>query len=247
MRSPSKTNPVRNRVWSVGRFLVLVTGLAATFGIFFLAGLRVTTRAREVQIPDLHGKSATEARAVLSGLGLVMRIDEIRKPDRVLPADHVLDQDPAAGLVIRRQRAVRVRLSDGQHAPVLPVVTAVPERSAEVTLAADQIAIGYRAEIRTALYRPNVIVAQDPIAGRRSATVSLVINRGDGSASFVTPDLIGSLAVRAADILRGQGFRVAVTSEVVYPGLPPGVVVRQAPQPGFRIQASETITLEVSR
>lgn len=247
MRSPSKNNPVRNRVWSVGRFLVLVTGLAATFGIFFLAGLRVTTRAREVQVPDLRGKSATEATRALSDLGLIMRIEESRKPDRTVPVNHVLEQDPVACLVIRRQRAVRVRLSDGQREPVLPVVTDLPERTAEMTLAADQIAIGYRAEVRSANYRPNVIVAQDPSAGHRAATISLVVNRGDASASFVTPDLIGSLAVRTADILRGQGFRVAVTSEVTYPGLPPGVVVRQAPQPGFRIQATDTITLEVSR
>jgi serine/threonine-protein kinase len=234
-------------VWTVGRFLVLLTGLAATFGVFFLAGLRVTTRAREVQIPDLHGKSSAEARASLESLGLVMRIDESKKPDRTVPADHVLDQDPGAGQTVRRQRAVRVRLSDGPRDPVLPRVTDLPERTAEVTLTADQVAIGYRAEVRTTAYGPNVIVAQDPPAGRRAATINLVVNRADAAQSFVTPDLIGSLAVRAADILRSQGFRVAITSEVPYPGLPPGVVVRQTPQPGFRIQASETITLEVSR
>jgi eukaryotic-like serine/threonine-protein kinase len=247
MRSPSKTNPVRNRVWTVGRFLVLLTGLAATFGVFFLAGLRVTTRAREVRIPELRGKSASEARAALDSLGLVMRIDEARKPDRMVPADHVLDQEPGAGQTVRRQRAVRVRLSDGQREPVLPKLTDLPERTAELTLAADQVTIGYRAEVRTAAYGPNVVVAQDPAAGRRAATINLVLNRADAAQSFVTPDLIGCLAMRAADILRGQGFRVAIAAEVPYPGLPPGVVVRQTPQPGFRIQASETMTLEVSR
>jgi beta-lactam-binding protein with PASTA domain len=109
------------------------------------------------------------------------------------------------------------------------------------------VTVGYRAEIRTADYRPGVVVAQDPIGGRRSSTVNLVINRGDSSAGFVAPDLIGTMAIRSADVLRRQGFRVAISSESTYPGLPPGVVIRQTPQPGYRIQATDTITIEVSR
>ena len=93
-------------MWSIGRLFFLAGALAATFGIFFLAGLRVTTRAREVSVPDLKGKSAAEARAILGGVGLTLRIDETRKPDKTMAADRVLDQDPVAGLVVRRQRAV---------------------------------------------------------------------------------------------------------------------------------------------
>jgi eukaryotic-like serine/threonine-protein kinase len=234
-------------VWNVGRFLVLVTGLFATFGVFFLAGLRVTTRAREVPVPDVRGKSANEARAVLDGVGLALRVDEAKRADKSVPADHVLDQDPEPGQVVRRQRAVRVRLSEGTHEPVVPAVTDLPERTAEVTLTADQVTIGYRGEVRSAAYRPSTVVAQDPAAGRHAATVNLLVNRAEAAATFVTPDLIGSLAVRAAEILRGQGFRVAITSEVAYPGLPPGVVVRQVPQAGFKIQLLDPITLEVSR
>jgi beta-lactam-binding protein with PASTA domain len=247
MPSRSNPKPVGQRVWSIGRLLVMAAGVIATFGIFFLAGLRVTTRAREVTIPDLKGKSSAEAGAILGSLGLTLRIDETRKPDKTMPADRVLDQDPSAGQVVRRQRAVRVRLSDGQRAPVVPAVTDLPERTADLTLTSNQVTVGYRAEVRTAAYRPDVVVAQDPIGGRRSGTVNLVINRGDSGAGFVAPDLIGTLAVRATDVLRKQGFRVAITAESTYPNLPPGVVIRQTPQPGYRIQASDTITIEVSR
>jgi len=247
MPSRSKSKPVRQRVWSIGRLLVLAAALAATFGIFFLAGLRVTTRAREVSVPDLKGKSDVEARAILGGLGLTLQIEETRKPDKSMPADRVLEQYPAAGLVVRRQRPVRVRLSDGQREPVLPTVTDLPERSADMTLTSSQVAVGYRAEVKSSQYDPGVVVAQDPVAGRRGSTVNLVVNRGDTSAGYITPDLIGTMAVRAADVLRRQGFRVAITSEAMYPGLPPGVVIRQAPQAGYRIQAQDTITIEVSK
>ena len=246
MRSrPGK--PVRQRVWSVGRFLVLLAGLTATFGIFFLAALRVTTRTREVQVPDLKGKSVAEAKTMTGDLGLTLRIDDVRRPDRSVPADHVLSQEPSAGTVWRRQRPVRIRLSEGLREPALPVVTDLPERTAEVTLAAAQVTIGGRAEIRSTKYLSGQVVAQDPSAGQRAAKVTLLVNRGDPSVSVIVPDLIGSLAIRAVEILRTQGFRVAVTAEVPYPGLPPGVVVKQTPQAGFRILPSDTLMLEVSR
>ena len=64
------------------------------------------------------------------------------------------------------------------------------------------------------------MVAQDPPAKRRGAKVTLLVNRGDKSVSYVMPDLIGTVGIRTVDVLRAQGFRVAVSSEVSYPGHP---------------------------
>ena len=61
------------------------------------------------------------------------------------------------------------------------------------------------------------------------------------------PDLIGVNGDRAADILRGRGFRVAVVGSNPYPGVAAGVVIRQSPQAGFQIGPGEPISLEVSR
>ncbi len=221
--------------------------LVATYAVFFLAGLRVTTHAREVKVPDLRGKSVPEATAALNAVGLVLRVEEPRRPDKTVPADHVLSQEFEPGFVVRRARVVRVKISDGQREPVLPVVAKLPEKTAEDALTAGQVAIGYRAEVRTANYPPGAVVAQDPDAGQRGATVNLLINRGDAGIGYVVPDLIGTLASKATEVLRSQNFRVAVGTEVPYPGLPAGVVVKQTPQPGYRIQQTETITLEVSK
>jgi len=247
MPSAARKNPVRRRVWNVGRFLVVLGALAATFGIFFLAGLRVATHARDVKVPDLSGKSVADANKVLADLGLVLRVDEPRRPDKTVPADHVLSQEPEPGTTVRKARAIRVKVSDGQTEPVTPVIARLPESTAQDALTAEHMAVGYRAEIRSSDYAPGAVVAQDPDAGQRSATVNLLINSGDANPSYVVPDLIGTLATKATETLRSQSFRVAVSAEVPYPGLPAGVVVRQNPQPGYRIQQTETITIEVSK
>lgn len=247
MPPPFRPTHVRKRVWNLGRFLVLIAALIATFGVFFLAAARVTSRAREVETPNLYGKSLEEARALLAERGLAVRVDELRRPDKTVAADHVLAQDPAPGQIVRRQRPVRLRLSDGQRAAVLPSIVDLPERTAEITLEGDRISVGTRAEIVSGVYRPGGVVAQDPPATEHADKVNLLVNKSDGSQRFVMPDLIGTLGIRSADVLRSLDFRVAVVSEVPYPGLPPGIVVKQTPQPGFQILARDTITLEISR
>ena len=129
MRFDLKARPVRRRVWNAGRFFLLAAALAITFGVFFLAALRVATRAREVKVPDLRGVSVAEATTALAQLGLALRVDEVKRPDPKVPADHVLTQEPEPGVVMRRQRSVRVRVSDGQRDPIVPNVVG-PARSA---------------------------------------------------------------------------------------------------------------------
>jgi beta-lactam-binding protein with PASTA domain len=38
-----------------------------------------------------------------------------------------------------------------------------------------------------------------------------------------------------------------VAAEVAYPGVPPGIIVRQTPAAGFQLASAETISIEVSK
>ena len=69
-----------------------------------------------------------------------------------------------------------------------------------------------------------------------SATVTLLVNRGESGASYVMPDLIGTPGL----LVRGRAAQARASAcaddrRVPYPGLPPGIVVRQTPQAGFQI------------
>ncbi|HET9369365.1 MAG TPA: PASTA domain-containing protein [Vicinamibacterales bacterium] len=240
-------SPLRRRVWTLGRLLVLSGALLGTYFIFFLAAAGVASRAREVKVPDIRGKPIAEATAELARVGLAVRLEPQRRADPKIPADHVLAQEPEPGSVLRRQRAVRIRLSDGQSAPALPAIAGQTERAAEITLAQAGIEVGLRSEVRTSAYPTGSVIAQDPAAEAKSATVALLVNRGEAGVRFVMPDLIGTFGARSAAVLRARGFRVALTAEVPYPGLPSGIVVRQTPQAGFQIALEEPISIEVSR
>lgn len=244
---PTPTGSIRHRVWNWGRWTILFAGLLVTYVVFLLASMRVVIKAREVTVPDVHGKTVEEATETLTSMGLTVLLDPLRRVDATVPANHVLTQDPPAGSVIRRQRPVRIRASEGAQASVVPALSGESERTAQIVLKQSNVTLTETAEIQSGDYPRGVVVAQDPPGKSRASNVSLLINRGEAGITYVMPDLIGTSGSRVAEILRRRLFRVTIVGEVPYPGLPAGTVVRQSPQAGFQLAPGDPITLEISR
>jgi serine/threonine-protein kinase len=239
--------PISARVWGAGKLLLLLGALLATFVIFAVLAARVAVRARDVAVPNLVGRSLADASAAAAALDLQLRVDEARRHDASVLAGHVLGQEPTPGSPTRRQRSVRVWLSDGPKIAMAPALVGEAQRAAEIRVVQDGLQLGRVAEIRSALYPPDVVVAQDPPPGVQTTEVRLLVNRGEDRASYVMPDLIGVNAERAADVLRIRGFRVSITAQTVASGLPLGIVTRQSPAGGYQVHPGDAITLEVSR
>lgn len=238
---------LRTRVWSAGKILLLIGALAVTYVLFAAASMRIALRAREVQVPDLANRTTNDATVVAGDVGLTLKVDESRRIDPKIASGRVVAQEPAAGSTMRRQRSVRVWLSAGQRAAVIPALTGETERTARLRLAQGGLTLASVSEIRSPDYASDVVLAQEPPAKSGGSTVALLVNRGDRGTSYVMPDLIGVNGDRAAEILRQRGFRVAVVGANPYPGIAAGVVIRQTPQAGFQIAPGEAISLEVSR
>ncbi len=234
-------------MWSAGRIFLLGGALVATYVLFAVASMRLALRATEVQVPDLTNHTANEATAIANDLGLTLKVDDSRRPDPKVIVGHVLAQDPAPGSTARRQRSVKVWLSAGQHAATVPALVGESERSAQLRLVQDGLALSSVSEIRSSDYASDVVVAQDPPANGTGAAVMLLVNREKQGANYVMPDLIGVNGDRASDALRAHGFRVALVGSSPSPGVAAGIVVRQSPQAGFQIAPGEPISLEVSR
>jgi serine/threonine-protein kinase len=238
---------IRKRLVGAGKILLLIGALAGTYAVFAAVAMRFALRAREVAVPNLMDRTANEATAIASAAGLTVRVDTNRRADPKVAAGHVMAQDPEAGVTSRQQRSIRIWLSAGPRATIVPQLTGESERTAQLKLAQDGLTSVDVSEIRSQSYASDVVVAQDPLPNHTGAHVALLINRGEHGASYVMPDLIGVAGDRAADTLRGHGFRVAVVGAAPYPGVPPGIVIRQNPAGGFQIAPGEPISLEVSR
>jgi serine/threonine-protein kinase len=235
------------RVWSFGKLLVLAGALAATFFLFFAVAVRLALRSRDVVVPTLVGANVNDATALLTDLGLTLRIEELRRLDPKVPEGRVVSQEPASGSTTRSPRSVRVWLSAGARAPMVPALIGASERAAQLRLQGDGLRLVRTVDLRSSDYPVDTVVGQYPPANSKSADVVLLVNRGEPGATYVMPDVIGVDGGRAAEVLRNHGFRVAVVGSYPYPGIQPGIVLRQNPRAGFRVAPGDAISLEVSR
>jgi serine/threonine-protein kinase len=238
---------LRARVWLLGKLVLLAGALVGTFLLFALIAARVAVRARDVAVPDFVGQPLPAAETRAAQLDLQLRVEEARRHDPRVPAGHVLGQEPTAGTQARRQRSVRVWLSDGPKVAMTPELVGESQRAAEIRIVQEGLQVGPIAEIRSALYPADIVVAQDPPPGVVTGEVRLLVNRGEDRMSYVMPDLIGVNGERAADLLRAKGFRVSITAQSAASGLPAGVVTRQVPRGGYQVHPGDAIALEVSR
>jgi len=198
-------------------------------------------------VPSLVGRTVNEATAALADRDLALRVEENKRPDDKIEVGKVMQQEPEGGVTSRRQRTVRVWISSGPKRTIVPPLVGQNERAAQSSLQQQGVVVSSVSEFRSSDYPADVIVAQDPAATSRAPEVSILLNRGELSATYVMPDVIGVDGERAADALRRQGFRISIVGTQPYPGVPPGTVVRQQPASGFRVGASDAISLEVSQ
>jgi beta-lactam-binding protein with PASTA domain len=238
---------LKTRVWSAGKLLLLGGALFLTYALFAAASMRVALRTRDVLVPSLTGKTVNEASAVLAQAGLNLKVEETQRVDTKVPAGQVISQEPQPDVRTRRERSVKVWISSGPRATIIPALTGESERTARMRIQQDGLELGALSEIRSGDYPSDAVVAQNPAPKSHAARVAVLINRAERGATYVMPDLIGVDGERAADLLRARAFRVAVVGDHPYPGVPTGIVLRQNPQAGFQIAPGEPISLEVSR
>ena len=231
----------------LGTIALFIVAAGVTFGLFAVAGLQVGLGLREVDVPDLSGRTVEEATAMLGDTDLALRIESQSRIHATIPARHIAAQDPAAGLSTRRRRRVKVWLSSGTSAGSVPTLIGQSERGARARLQEDALGLSRISEIRSGGYPSDTVVAQEPPPRGSGTNVSVLINRGERGATYVMPDLIGVHGGSATEVLRARGFRVTVLGDHPYPSVPPGIVLRQFPDAGFQIAHGEAISLEVSR
>jgi serine/threonine-protein kinase len=221
--------------------LALTAGLAAWIAM----GLVVVESA--LKVPDLRNLEPREAKARLSHLGLDMQIAGEVFSDTVIEG-RIVEHDPAAGELLKPGRAVRIELSRGAARLSVPRVAGEALRQARLLLAHSGLQIGDMAQVHSTSHPAGTVLAQDPEAQSQAEPgqrVDLVVSLGAEESDYVMPDLINRAFEPVARFLRSQGFRIERVDRS-YPGLLPGIIIRQYPEPGFRLRLSTAIRLEVS-
>lgn len=224
-------------------FVVAVFGLAAyvSFSLFVRSGVTRT--------PGLVGIDLDDARDLLADQGLELRAEEGGRYNPQVPANHVVQQNPSEGTLVKRGSAVVVVSSLGPQRVEVPALAGQGLPSAQVLLDAAGLALGRTVEVFGNDAAPGSVVAQEPAAGQTvspGAAVDLLLARGDSLPAYVMPDLVYRDYDSVRRFFESQGFQLGSVKYERYEGVRAGVILRQFPRAGHPLDRHEPISLVVA-
>ncbi|PYS32604.1 MAG: hypothetical protein DMG14_34095 [Acidobacteria bacterium] len=107
----------------------MVIILAVAGVVSALTAMRFAIRGREVEVPQLAGRTQEEAEQILRGRGLKLRVSSSRFSSEVAEG-RVLEQIPPSGTTLKVDRTVRVLLSLGEQRYAVPNLIGTTWRNA---------------------------------------------------------------------------------------------------------------------
>ena len=224
----------------LGSFLTLVVG---NWIVMPLVVYRSTT-----QVPDLYGIDVGVAKRELVSLDLVFVNDSTDYvADELIPANHIVSQDPSPYSEVKSGRRVHVVISRGPRPQPVPNVVNSGALEAKLRLNRAHLKLGrldLRLRSRDERSDPYVL-SQDPAAGT-------LVARGDSvylavSIAPVVPDLRNRSYDSAKAILHLLGLRVGSVTYRSDDRILPYSVVEQSVRPGSMATAGQSVNLVLSR
>jgi beta-lactam-binding protein with PASTA domain len=198
-------------------------------------------------VPNLVGRTETQARAIAQAGGWKIKTVEQRKNDTT--KGDVLATSPPAGTRLPDGRTITLTVSAGQE--IVAVPTDLSGKSvADATAALE--AVGLKAETGETLYSEDVgkgvVIAPaegTPAELERGSTVTLVVSKGP-EPRVVPNGLVGAREDAATAALEALGLKAGIVrsySDTV----DEGVVISVLPASGATVERGSTVNVEVSR
>lgn len=243
--------------------------------LFAFASLRVALHGREVEVPNLAGRTDADAAQAAKDLGLNLSIEN-RFYSPTVPPNHVLSQSPAPGSRVRRGWQVRITESLGVQQTSVPDVTGLTDRPASLMLKRLQLEVG--AVVHLPAPGPaGIVLAQSPPPNSNSMngpTVSLLVSDDETEAdeqAYIMPSLTGLSLATASLRLGTAGLHIGSVqspedtppptdaSATSDPAIPPTIytpppamgmnatITSQSPAAGHRVTRADTIRVSLSR
>lgn len=234
------------RVAVVGGFL-LICFVAGILLVNVVMG-RLVGQGDVVEVPALEGLPLAEAKLQLARSDLRLEEEE-RAHSSVYPAETVVAQRPLAGTRVKRNRPVRVTVSEGLQLATVPELRGVSVSDVHLLLAADGLVQGTVSRARAEGVPGGGIITSDPRPGAkvaRGTAVSLLVSDGPPATEFVMPDLVGRDERRVTEWLRANQLEPRVV-RTIGRGRQSGTVFDQRPAAGTRVKEGDLVELKVAR
>ncbi len=214
-----------------------------------VAASQILLRGELVTVPDLTGKTLYEARAEAARKKTLLGVQGYQYDSRY-ERGRVIAQDPPAMSRVKSHRTVKVVLSEGSEKVAMPKLDGRSLEWATQALKDAGLRKGRISQIHTGEYAAGRIIAQYPPVDTtlpRGAAVNFLVSQGAWEPYYIMPDLIEKRFAGVLRRLQDLDFKIAEIHPSYYPGLEPGIIIKQFPIHGYKVQKKNQIALEVSK
>jgi serine/threonine-protein kinase len=233
--------PARRRGAAYG---ALAVAALAVFVIALVVARNVLTGAGgDLTTPNVVGESYADAQATLAGQGL--HVGSVT--DRYTTVDdkgQVIDQNPPAGILLRKGQSVDLVISEGiLYVDVPSGLVGLSEQQAKMALEAANLKLG-RIVFKNSPVTQGQVLKSDPIGGT-SVPAGTKVTLWVSNSNVKVPDVRTKDAATATAILQQAGFTVDEKPAAVYRKNKDGTVVSQTPAGGTYAKSGSTVTIYV--
>jgi serine/threonine-protein kinase len=203
----------------------------------------VSLGAPKATVPDVIGKSSTDAVALLANANLNAKVVKLASDK---PVDTVLGQDPRAGDRVAEGTTVRINVSSGPRLVGVPSVVGEPYDQAASEL--QGAGFGVARKNVDASDPAGTVVSQSPSANAsvtKGSVITLSVSNGPKTTSV--PDVSTLDEGTAVDTLKASRFKVTVVRQDTNDPGQDGIVLSQDPGGGAQAKPGSTVTIVVGR
>jgi beta-lactam-binding protein with PASTA domain len=203
----------------------------------------------EGTVPDLKGKTALEAQAILDKdpNGFKLQQGESIEVDDPAKAGKVAQQNPEVGLKLKKGGTINIQLGRAPDKVNVPGVVNDDQDDARQTLEGS----GFKVVIEPidSSKPEGTVISQNPVANSKAdkgATVTLRVSKGN---QFEMPDLVGMTQKEAEQKLKSLGWNASfnVQKETVTDPSKRDLVLTQQPAKGTSITKGTAVTVTVGQ
>lgn len=205
------------------------------------------TTPKEVQIPNLVGKTEEEAKEELAKINVKYnKINE--KYSSEVEAGKIISQEPGYSInfKIKEKSTVNVIISKGTETTTVPKVIGMKYDDALAALEAAKLTVE-KVEEASKTVEAGIVISQEIAANTTANAGDVVkIHVSTGITQVEVPSVLGKTEVEAKQILADKKFKVEIktTSDTSKEN---GVVVEQSVNAGKEIDEESTITITVNK
>ena len=201
----------------------------------------VSTGPAKAVVPDVRGKSATDAAAAIASAGLKPDVHEVNSAKDV---NTVVAQAPKPGVKVVKGSKVRINVSKGPPTIGVPPVVGLPFAQASSELQAKGFAV--KRNDQDSNEAAGIVLSQDPggnTLAPEGSTITLAVSKGPKTTQV--PDVTSIDEQTATTTLQQSGFKVKVVRQQVADPSQNNVVLDESPPPNSQAKPGTTVTIYV--